>query len=286
MHDHGHAAGDKFLKNETVSFVGSLRAARNGPMPWVGTTGRLCKRSDDTKCQFSRFTRSDDNPNNPNNPAPGTLRYAVSLYSASPRGVSITFSHDMKIQLKEMLHVYNHTTIDGRGVRVIITGYSIELNKVQDVILHNFQVSDINSDTVHIFESKMVWVDHLTSFNGQRVLVSAVQGSTDITIPNCRLSNDPTICYWVKMIQTQLTSKCKSLCIETRSKIQTSAILTARATFHQFLSNGPVVAPPYKTHRQYPPVISTGKLPRLLGYCSGVLLKESVRSCRLRGKRQ
>ncbi|XP_059068307.1 probable pectate lyase 4 [Cryptomeria japonica] len=199
MHDHGHAAGDKYLKNESVSFVGSLRVRKNGPMPWVGTTGRLCKRSDGTKCQFSScglgrllpkcaigfargvkggrkglsytVTRSDDNPTNP---ALGTLRYAVSLYSASPRGVWITFSHDMKIQLKQMLHVYNRTTIDGRGVRVIITGYSIELNKVQDVILHNLQVSDINSDTVHIFESKMVWVDHLTSFNGQRGLVSAV----------------------------------------------------------------------------------------------------------------
>ncbi|GLJ47950.1 hypothetical protein SUGI_1012430 [Cryptomeria japonica] len=375
--DHGHGVGaDIFLRNETISFVGSL-LVRNGPMPWVGTTGRLCRGSDGTKCQFSNcglghllpkcaigfargikggrkglsytVTSSDDNPNNP---APGTLRYAVSLYSASPRGVWITFSHDMTIQLKEMLHVFNHTTIDGRGVRVIITGSSIGLSKVEDIIIHNIQINNTDFGTVHIFESKKVWVDHITSFDGEVGLVSAVEGSTDITISNSRLFNNHynmllgaddsdiidkkmrvTIyrnwfkdtnqrnphCRWGychvvnnlyanwgsyaigARVHAQIYSE-KNVFVpgkdpevtewypgyeskwDTTPRIQSNGdLLLYGATFHQFLYNGPVVAPPYKNRRQYPPVISTGRLPRLIGYCSGVLLKGSVRSCLLRG---
>ncbi|GLJ47969.1 hypothetical protein SUGI_1012840 [Cryptomeria japonica] len=178
-------------------------------MPWVGTGGQVCKGSDGTKCQFSgcgeghllpkcaigfargvkggrkglsyTVTSSDDNPNNP---APGTLYYAVSLYSSNPRGVWITFSHDMTIQLKQKLHVFNQTTIDGRGVKVIVTGTAIALNRVENVIIHNIQISDTRFDTVHIFASRKGWIDHLTCFNGKVGLVSAVQGSTDITISN------------------------------------------------------------------------------------------------------
>ncbi|GLJ47967.1 hypothetical protein SUGI_1012820 [Cryptomeria japonica] len=108
--------------------------------------------------------RSDDNPTNP---APGTLRYAESLYSSNLKGVWITFSHDMTIRLKKMLLVFNHTTIDGRGVKVILTDSAIDLNRVENVILHNIQISDTNFDTGHIFASKNVWIDHLTSFNGK-----------------------------------------------------------------------------------------------------------------------
>lgn len=171
-----------------------------------------CRASDGTKCQFSScgqgnqlmncaigfargvtggrngqtytVTNSDDNPNNPE---PGTLRYGVTLASSNSQGVWITFKQDMTITLQKMLLVESHTTIDGRGAKVIITGYGFGLNKVENVIIHNIQISDSNFDTVHIFGSKKVWADHLTCFRGKSGLVSAIEGSTDVTISNCRL---------------------------------------------------------------------------------------------------
>ncbi|GLJ43822.1 hypothetical protein SUGI_0912420 [Cryptomeria japonica] len=208
LQHHNVAAADLFMNNNTVSFGESL-AVKKGARPWIKNA---CGTPDGTKCQFSScgeghllpncaigfargvtggqgglsytVTRSDDNPNDP---APGTLRYGVSISSTNPKGVWITFSQGMTIRLQKMLLVFSHTTIDGRGVRVIITGSAIGLNKVQNVIIHNIQVSDSNFDTVHILGSKKVWVDHLTSFGGKLGLVSAVHGSTDITISNCRL---------------------------------------------------------------------------------------------------
>ena len=62
---------------------------------------------------------------------------------------------------------------------------------VSNVILHNFQISTVGeSDTVHIYAgSSRVWVDHLTSTDAKLGLVSVLQGSTDVTISNCHLSN-------------------------------------------------------------------------------------------------
>ncbi|KAH9320438.1 hypothetical protein KI387_015077 [Taxus chinensis] len=132
-----------------------------------------------------------NNEDNPSNPRPGTLRYGVNLASSQRHGVWITFSHDMLIKLKEMLWLKSHTTIDGRGANIIITRKSIVLAKVHDIILHNFQINTVReSDTVHIFSrSRNVWVDHLTSFDAKLGLISVVQGSTDVTISNCHLSN-------------------------------------------------------------------------------------------------
>ena len=70
-------------------------------------------------------------------------------------------------------------------------GRSIVLCGVSNVILHNFQISTVGeSDTVHIFAgSSKVWVDHVTSTDAKLGLVSVLQGSTDVTISNCHLSN-------------------------------------------------------------------------------------------------
>ncbi|KAH7279873.1 hypothetical protein KP509_37G041800 [Ceratopteris richardii] len=97
----------------------------------------------------------------------------------------------MIIKLQDMLWVQSHTTIDGRGKNITITGRNVVLGGVQDVIIHNIQISNIKgSDTLHIFAgSKKVWVDHVTSFNGELGLASVLQGSTDVTISNCNLQN-------------------------------------------------------------------------------------------------
>eukprot|EP01018_Ginkgo_biloba_P027194 Gb_27505 [translate_table: standard] len=202
------------LKKERILFSQGLTANYNR----FTTTGigKRCGSVDGTKCQFSDCGKGKQLPNcaigfasgviggakgesyivtsaedNPQSPPPGTLRYAVELAASHPKGVWITFSHDMIINLREMLWLKSHTTIDGRGVNVTITGKNIVLARIHNVILHNFQINAIHeSDTVHIFSgTTKVWVDHLTSFDGKLGLVSVVQGSTDVTISNSYLSN-------------------------------------------------------------------------------------------------
>jgi pectate lyase len=75
----------------------------------------------------------------------------------------------------------------GRG----FAGRTIVLSGVTEVILHNFQVNSVGeSDTVHIFANSIrVWVDHLTSFDAKRGLVSVLHGSTDVTNFNSHLMN-------------------------------------------------------------------------------------------------
>ncbi|GLJ48745.1 hypothetical protein SUGI_1027970 [Cryptomeria japonica] len=171
---------------------------------------------DGTKCQYSKcgkgklllncatgfaagviggaqgtFYTVNNSQDNPQHPIPGTLRYAVNLAASITKGVWIKFSEDLVICLKEMLWIKSHTTIDGRGFNVTITCKNIVLAGIHNVILHNFQISGITkTDTVHIFSgTTMVWVDHLTSFDAKLGLVSVVEGSTDVTISNCDLSN-------------------------------------------------------------------------------------------------
>ncbi|KAH9293039.1 hypothetical protein KI387_041757 [Taxus chinensis] len=214
---HGEASKD--VGNTSITFEGSLRRRKIAGRRGKGRgRGRRCRVADGTKCQFSRCGRGKLLPrcatgfasgvvggrrglsytvtshnDSLSNPAPGTLRYGAGLAYSNPRGVWITFSRDMTIRLRTQLLVWNHTTIDGRGFKIIITQSNIGMSGVENVIIHNLQVSGIyggTGDTVHIFNSRKVWVDHLTCFDGENGLVSAVEGSTDITISNCYLANN------------------------------------------------------------------------------------------------
>lgn len=128
---------------------------------------------------------------NPNNPSPGSLRFALNFAQKRKGGAWITFKRSMVIKLRKKLWVYSNTTIDGRGAEVAIVGEGLALARVENVILHNFEVmSTKESDTVHVFDgSRRVWIDHITSKDGKLGLISVVQGSTDVTISNCYLSN-------------------------------------------------------------------------------------------------
>ncbi|OAE30620.1 hypothetical protein AXG93_3016s1020 [Marchantia polymorpha subsp. ruderalis] len=133
-------------------------------------------------------TRDDDVPENP--PA-GSLRHGLNLAKDHAGGVWITFARDMVIELRGMMWVHSHTTVDGRGVNVTLQKHSLVVSGARQVILANFGINTVRGgDTVHIFaDSSKVWVDHLTSFGGDLGLVSVVQGSTDVTISNCKLQN-------------------------------------------------------------------------------------------------
>ncbi|KAL4179121.1 hypothetical protein AMTRI_Chr13g85730 [Amborella trichopoda] len=97
----------------------------------------------------------------------------------------------MEIALTQNLFMVSNTTIDGRDAYVTITGWTLVVEGVKNVILHNFAVANVpESDTVHILSgSSLIWVDHISSWNSELGLVSVVQGSTDVTISNCHLSN-------------------------------------------------------------------------------------------------
>ncbi|KAL2650106.1 hypothetical protein R1flu_018234 [Riccia fluitans] len=133
-------------------------------------------------------TRSDDVADNP---PPGTLRYGVNLARENPGGVWITFSRDMIIELKGMIWINSYTTIDGRGYNITLRKQCMVVYNARQVLLENFGINSVKgSDTVHIFGgASKVWVDHVTSFGGDLGLVSVVQGSTDVTISNCKLQN-------------------------------------------------------------------------------------------------
>lgn len=103
----------------------------------------------------------------------------------------------MHIELKEPLSVGSHTTIDERGVHVVISGSCISIARAENVILHNFEIVSMRqSDAIHVFDSRLVWIDHLVSMAAARGLVSVVQGSTDVTVSNCYFSNGDFIMLW------------------------------------------------------------------------------------------
>lgn len=139
---------------------------------------------------YYTVNRSDDD-DDPGNPIPGSLRHAVNFAAQNRGGAWIIFNDSMVIKLHEKLWIGSNTTIDGRGVNVTIIGKGLVLARVENVILHNLEVMCTGqSDTVHIYDgSHHVWIDHLSSHDGNLGLVSVLNGSTDVTISNCYLSN-------------------------------------------------------------------------------------------------
>lgn len=138
---------------------------------------------------YYTVTRSDDN--NSKDPAPGTLRHAVEFAGRNRGGAWIVFNYSMTITITEKLWIPSDTTIDGRGVNVTIIHKGLVLARVKNVILHNIEVlSTGDSDTVHVFDgTRLVWIDHLTSRDAYLGLVTVLQGSTNVTVSNCFLSN-------------------------------------------------------------------------------------------------
>ncbi|GJP34259.1 hypothetical protein CLOM_g8534 [Closterium sp. NIES-68] len=116
-----------------------------------------------------------------------SLRYAL-MYL--PQGAIITFSRSMEIVLQGNLFVRSRVTIDGRGVHVRITNGSIVLQNVNDVIIHNIEVSgNPRGDLIPIYNSSRVWIDHCRLQDALTGTVDVAKGSTDVTISNCYISS-------------------------------------------------------------------------------------------------
>ncbi|CAI5479753.1 unnamed protein product [Closterium sp. Yama58-4] len=120
-------------------------------------------------------------------PVEKSLRYALMNF---PDGVIITFSRSMEIVLQSNLFLRSRVTIDGRGVHVRITNGSIVLQNVNDVIIHNIEVSgNPRGDLIPIYNSSRVWIDHCRLQDALTGTVDVARGSTDVTISNCYISS-------------------------------------------------------------------------------------------------
>ncbi|KAL9669299.1 hypothetical protein QQ045_006843 [Rhodiola kirilowii] len=143
-----------------------------------------------------------NNQDDPVNPKPGMLRYGV----IQTEPLWIVFAKSMVITLKNELMVNSYKTIDGRGAKVEIAyGPCITIQHVSHVIVHGLSIHDCkpgtatlvrdspthvgrrggsDGDSISIFDSSHVWVDHCFFARGPDGLVDVVHASTAITISN------------------------------------------------------------------------------------------------------
>lgn len=141
------------------------------------------------------------------NPKPGTLRHAV----IQEVPLWIVFSQSMLIKLQQELLITSNKTIDGRGVNVHIAyGAGLTIQFVENVIIHGIRIHHIvptnggivrdsvlhlglrtisDGDGINIFGSSNVWIDHVTLESCADGLIDAIQGSTAITISNCKFNH-------------------------------------------------------------------------------------------------
>ncbi|KAL8248467.1 hypothetical protein R6Q59_005335 [Mikania micrantha] len=142
----------------------------------------------------------------PANPKKGTLRAGVT----QNKPVWITFEKDMVIALTQELVITSDTTIDGRGAKVEITGGSLSLYKVKNVIIHGLHIHDTkvtpggmiknsdgppgmrhktDGDGICVTGSSKIWIDHCSLSKGPDGLIDVTLGSTAVTISNCKFNH-------------------------------------------------------------------------------------------------
>ncbi|KAL2253464.1 UNVERIFIED_CONTAM: Pectate lyase [Sesamum indicum] len=153
------------------------------------------------------YVVTDPSDNDMDKPKPGTLRHAV----IQPQPLWIIFGRNMVITLKEELIFASDKTVDGRGAEVHIAyGAGITLQFVHNVIIHNIWIHDIvpepggmirdavdhiglrtqsDGDGISVFGSNNIWIDHVSLSKGTDGLIDVIEGSTAVTISNCKFNN-------------------------------------------------------------------------------------------------
>ncbi|KAM5588764.1 putative pectate lyase 2 [Rosa sericea] len=138
----------------------------------------------------------------PINPKLGTLRYGV----IQTQPLWIVFAKDMVITLKNELIMNSFKTIDGRGAKVEIAyGPCITVQGISHVIIHGISIHDCkpgksgmvrstpthvgrrlgcDGDSISIFASSHVWVDHCFLAHGADGLIDITHASTAVTVTN------------------------------------------------------------------------------------------------------
>lgn len=150
---------------------------------------------------------TDPSDDNVQNPRPGTLRHAV----IQTEPLWIIFAHSCVIKLNQELIMTSDKTIDGRGSKVHIAyGAGITLQFVSNVIIHNIWIHDIvvkpggmirssvdhlgqrgasDGDAINIYGSSRIWIDHVSLSKAYDGLIDVIQGSTAVTISNCKFNH-------------------------------------------------------------------------------------------------
>ncbi|KAK4479778.1 hypothetical protein RD792_015313 [Penstemon davidsonii] len=140
-------------------------------------------------------------------PKPGTLRHAV----LQTEPLWIIFQHHMVIRLKKELIFTSDKTIDGRGVQVHIAyGAGLTLQFVHNIIIHNIWIHNIvqtsggmirdtlehigirttsDGDGINVYSSNNIWIDHVSLSKGTDGLIDVIEGSTAVTISNCKFNH-------------------------------------------------------------------------------------------------
>ncbi|KAL3840613.1 hypothetical protein ACJIZ3_025204 [Penstemon smallii] len=153
------------------------------------------------------YVVTDPSDDEMDQPKPGTLRHAV----IQPEPLWIIFKHHMVIRLKNELIFASDKTIDGRGVQVHIAyGAGLTLQFVHNIIIHNVWIHDIvtaqggmirdtiehigirtqsDGDAISVFSSNNIWIDHCSLSKGTDGLVDVIEGSTAVTISNCKFNH-------------------------------------------------------------------------------------------------
>lgn len=156
---------------------------------------------------------TDPSDDNMDQPKPGTLRHAV----IQPEPLWIIFAHHMIIKLKNELIMTSDKTIDGRGAQVHIAyGAGITIQFIRNVIIHNVWIHDIvpasggmirdalnhigirtrsDGDAISVFSSNNIWIDHVSLSKGADGLIDVIEGSTAITISNCKFNHHNDVSF-------------------------------------------------------------------------------------------
>lgn len=105
----------------------------------------------------------------------------------------IVFDVSGTIQLSSGVRVSSYKTIDGRGQRVKVSGWGLQLSECEHVIVCALEVEGgrgHDADAVQIKpRSRHVWVDRCTLRDFDDGLVDVTGGSTDVTISRCHLAS-------------------------------------------------------------------------------------------------
>lgn len=163
------------------------------------------------------YVVTDPSDDELDHPKPGTLRHAV----IQTEPLWIIFAHNMVIRLKEELMFSSDKTIDGRGAQVHIAyGAGLTIQFVHNVIIHNIWIHNIkpanggmirdaidhiglrtmsDGDGITIFGSNNIWIDHCTMSRATDGLIDAIEGSTAITISNCKFNNHNAVRFLTKL---------------------------------------------------------------------------------------
>ncbi|KAK6119009.1 hypothetical protein DH2020_047248 [Rehmannia glutinosa] len=126
------------------------------------------------------YVVTDPSDDDMDKPKPGTIRHAV----IQPQPLWIIFNHSMVIKLKEELIFASDKTIDGRGVQVHIAGRGCS---------HRITHLASDGDAISVFSSNNIWIDHVSLSKASDGLIDVIEGSTAVTISNCKFNHHDAV---------------------------------------------------------------------------------------------